>query len=420
MNISLNKYLIYVIANKLIHQWSWVTSLLGIHTNGFSNEYIKIIDNVGYVTVDGTDLALTSYVKDDAFIHIGTDINIPNDTLPELTKDVSTTVGIFFINYILLGHPFSGRLGYIFKDVSLSRIIDLVKEGLTSEAITVDEYKRFVISCTYLESFNKLVTPASTSKSMLPPPGLDAYKVTLRSKFVELYGSDWDTDPSRVVEYDNSLKEFYEEYIKDDPSNGIIANKKNKGNALAKKYLTFSTTNAFGEQVHVDESLMDGYPDNPEQLVAMFNTTRAASFSRGAETQKGGAVAKSVLRATSSISIKDTDCGVTYGKSTLVTKDNMSSLIGRYIIENKKPVILSKDGVSKYVDTTVVLRSPMYCVISKPNFCAICMGGNAAGHANGVSLMVTNISSILTIAALKAMHNSQIATVKVSLDKMVS
>ena len=418
-SITLNQYLKYILDNKLIHKLQWLISVIAIHDNGVINEYIKIEDNKGYVYIDGEYVLFEGYVRGNAFIRIGDMVLVKADYLKSLDKDTETHFGRFLLNYLLIEKVFQGKLKYIHDSISLSAVINLVKDALSNDVISVDEYKSFVSVCTYLESFNKLVTPSSTPKLLIPPTGLKAFKTGLNKEFTAKFGADWDKDPARVVDYDNQLKAFYSEYIKDDPSDGIIANGKNKDNALAKKYLTFSSTNAFGEQVHIEESLLDGYPSDPEKLAAMFNTTRSASHSRGAETQTGGGVAKSVLRATSSITILDTDCGVTYGKRGMITKDNVDGMIGRNIIEKGKLILLTTENVSSYVDKTVELRSAMYCKAARPHICKACAGDKAAGHPNGVALIVTNISSALTTASLKAMHNTQISTVKASLDEMI-
>lgn len=418
MKITLNQYLKYIIDNRLLHKWHWVISLFGIHNNGFSNKYIKIEDNIGYVNIDGEFVIFVGYKPNDAFIRINDMVSVKADYLLSLDKDVDTHVGRFIINYLLIEIPFKGKLKYVTDKINFGIIIKMVKTALSNEAISVDEYKTFVNSCTYLESFNILVTPSSTEKLMVSPPGLSAYKKQLAKEFADKYGSDWSKDPSRIVAYDSELKDYYNDYIADDPSNDIIANKKNKDNALAKKYLTFSSTNSFDEQEHVDESLMDGYPKDPKKLAAMFNTTRAASYLRGVGTQNGGAVAKSVLRATPSITIKDEDCGVTYGKFIQINDDNAENMIGRQIIVNKKSIPLTADNIKEYIGKVVEMRSVMYCKLA-PHICKVCVGAKAAGYPNGVSLIVTNISSVLTTSSLKAMHNTQISTVKVDMADIV-
>jgi len=413
--IDLTTYLSYAIQQLYIHKWLWVTSMFGIHEDGYSNKYLKNVEGINYVLVDEVWLQLNTTNENGSAIAIDNPVTALETIFKSVMKSTKTTVGKLLLNYLLIEKPFNGKLPYIVDNIKLSNIITMITKALSTGDISVVEYEDFVSSCTYLESFNKLVTPSSTEKLMLPPPGLDKYKTELRKEFVDKYGKDWTKDPARVVSYDDKLKQFYDEYIATDPSNGIIANKKNKNNALAKKYLTFSSTNAFGDQTYIEESLLDGYPKDPTKLAAMFNTIRSASFNRGSETQKGGAVAKSVLRATSSVTITKGDCGVKYGKSIAITKQNANNLIGRYLIVGNKVIGLNDDNINDYIGSIVIMRSPMYCITPKPSLCSICSGDKAGSHEHGVALIVTNISSVLTTSALKSMHNSQLSTVNVSI-----
>jgi hypothetical protein len=418
--MSITQYLEYAIRNGFLYKLNWITSLLGVRLDNTENDYIKIEDGVGYVKVDSELIKFDSYIKGGAFLRISDEVIIPKDLLKSLNKVITTTIGKLIINHVLIEKPFNGSISYMDGDISFGDIMDVVRVSLSDDIITVAQYRDFVLAATYIEGLNTVVTPSSTAKLLVAPPGLKKFKSGLKKSLVSKHGEGWQDNPIYVVEYDTALKAYYADYIKDDPSDGIMANNKNKNNALAKKYLTFSTASAFGEQTHIDESLSDGYPDDPAKLAALFNTARAASYSRGAETQKGGAVAKSVLRATSSMFITDKDCGVKYGKHKVIDKDNVDNMVGRYIIENSKVLELTNDNISSYINKSVILRSPMYCIAKSPSLCPVCLGRLAASRPNGISLIVTNISSVLTKAALKVMHNSQISATKISLDDMLT
>ena len=417
--MDISEYLNYALKNHLPSKWLWVTSLLGNRPDNTGTDYISVDDGKGYVKVDGKLVKFDAFVKNKAFLRLRDEVTVKADNLASLDKDIKTTVGKLLINYVLIEIPFKGKLSYMKGELSIGKIIDTVRDALSDESISVAMYRKFVVCSTYLTSFNRIVTPSSTEKLLLPPPDLKQFKKKLRSEFDKKYGADWGKDTARVVEYDTELKNHYAEYIKGDASDGIIANKKNKGNSLTKKYLTFSTADAFGQQEHVDESLMDGYPADAKKLAAMFNTSRAASYSRGVETQKGGSVAKSVLRATSSMNIVNNDCGVKRGKHIIIEEHIAEGLLGRYLIVGAKTIKLTKDNIKSYIGKTVTMRSPMYCIEKQPNICSVCAGEKAAGTPNGISLIVMNVSSTLTLSALKKMHNSQISTVRVSLGDMV-
>jgi len=418
--MNLDDYIDYVLKYGLISDRLWHTSLLGIRSGDTDNKYVRIEDNKCYLIVNGSDVAWSGYVPGKGILKISDVVNISSDSMESLSKNIKTTLGRIIVNYVLIEFPYSGKLEYIDGDISHSDFINVTKNALSNDVIDVNEYMVFVKACTYLEELNKVYTPSSTEKLVSPPPGIDKFKTELKKEYVAKYGPEWSSDPARVIEYDKSLKKYYSDYISDDPSNGIMANDKNKNNALAKRYLTFGTTNAFGEQVHVDDSLSDGYPDDPEKLSAIFNTIRDASYSRGNETQKGGSVAKSVLRATSSMRVESDDCGSITGKRINADTSIINNYLGRFMLVNKKPIEITKDNISDIVGRDIVIRSPMYCIARAPTICKTCMGTMASGKPNGISLIVTNISSIITTAALKSMHNSSMSSVKMDLDKVIT
>jgi len=227
------------------------------------------------------------------------------------------------------------------------------------------------------------------------------------------YGEEWYKVGPNVVEYEDKLKAFYNDYVSDDPSEGVFLSGKIKNNAGLKKYLTFGLAIGIhepGDELpHVDNSLIDGYPKDKKQLTGMFDSSRSGSLNRGHETQKGGAVAKTLLRSTSSIKITKQDCKVTYGKKIKITEDIETSMVGRSIIVNKKSILLeSKEDVKKYIDKVVEIRSPQYCKSTGSTICGVCAGKLMSNYENGVSLVITDISGTILGLSMAKMHNTAI------------
>jgi len=417
--MDINAYINKALSNGYPLYKLWHTSLFGRRVGDVDNEYIQVKDKSAWVKLDGELIPVSGYKPTQSILNIGLVVTIYKDTLKCLDKDVKTILGKVIVNYILLESPYSGKVPYVEGDLSSGKYLDITRVALSEDTIDVKEYIKFSRHAAFLEELGSLYTPSSTEKLVLPPPGIKKFKTELTAKYVTKYGPKWNDTPTNIVEFDNELKAMYEEYLKGDPSVGVVANGKAKNNALPKKYLTVSSTNAFGEQNHITESLDEGYPEDPEKLAAMYNTNRHASYSRGNETQKGGSVAKAVLRATSSYSIDVDDCKVTYGKKILVTKETLNTMVGRYVISGSKSVPLTAETAPKYLGKIVTIRSPQYCKAKGSSLCKVCMGVNAGSRKDGIPLIVSNISAIITIASLKIMHNSQISSIKVSLDEMI-
>jgi len=143
--MKINEYIKYVITNKLIHKWSWATSILGVHSDGFTNEYIKIEDGVGYVAIDGVFVVYDNYSKDQGFILISDIVTITTDSMRSLHSDIKTTFGKFLVNYIMVEIPFSGTVPYVEGTVSANGIIKIVSNALSNDTISVSDYIKFVI-----------------------------------------------------------------------------------------------------------------------------------------------------------------------------------------------------------------------------------------------------------------------------------
>jgi hypothetical protein len=129
-------------------------------------------------------------------------------------------------------------------------------------------------------------------------------------------------------------------------------------------YLTVGAELGFdkkGENLKlIKNSLQDGYPEDKEDMSILVNSSRAGSYSRGSETQKGGITAKNMTRASSSIEIASGDCGTKIGKELYITEDIKNVLLNRNIIQNGK--LVNVTDVDKYINKKVIIRSPIYCL----------------------------------------------------------
>jgi len=417
--MSKGKYLLYAISKGFLKNLDWYYTFLTIvNSDNYSNEYISIVNGKFLVKVDEELLELEGYISGTAVYSITDKVSLAKNTLASITTDIDTSIGYLLLNYILVEFPFNGKIAYINEKFFINKYEERVGELLANEEITVPEYKVFVNNCSFLEKFSRIVTVSATEKGITPPEGLMEYKKKITIEFDNKYGKIWREDPPKVVEYETLLKEYMNVWLKDDPANNKFLGGKIKNNAMFKKYLSFGLAIGFEQSgeplVQVDESLLEGYPRDKVKLAKMFNTSRSASFDRGHETQKGGSVAKDILRATSSITITDGDCKVTYGKKIKVRDKLIKNLVGRYIIVNGVSTpMTSSEEVSKYTNKFIEIRSTQYCKSPGNTFCKVCVGQALANYKTGISLVETQISAAILINSLKKMHNTTISTIDI-------
>ena len=416
-----NEYFTYSIRHGLLKKLYWYTSTMTI--NPSNSEYVSIKDNKVYVDVDGTQTILED-ADPSRPIFIPSDlIQIYKEDFINLqTETEKTYFGRAVTNYLLLILPFKDKIGFINSQFSIEDIESKIVPLLQREVIKVPEYLAFVDSVTMLQGLSPFVSISATPKNMVAPAGLKEFKAKLAASMVKKYGPNWTKNQVYIVEYKSKLREYDEEWLKDDPSNNkIISGQKVKGNARSKMYLTFGAEQGFDpagtDAVMESNSLMEGYTLDKEKLTMIFNSSRYGSYSRGKETQKGGAVAKDVLRATSSITVADKDCGSTIYKEIFVTPALSKNMVGRFMKTSR--------GVEEITDPkaiegkTIEIRSPLYCKLGGKNLCKVCCGKKLEGYESGVSLLVTDISGTILKSSLKLMHNTQKKAVDVHIDELI-
>jgi hypothetical protein len=151
----------------------------------------------------------------------------------------------------------------------------------------------------------------------------------------------------------------------------------------------------------------------------MMNGIRSASFSRGSETVKGGVAAKVLLRAANNFVINSNDCGSKLGIKRKYNETNVNALVGRYVISNGKSILVEdKQQASSYIGKEIITRSPAFCKEKGDVICKVCAGNNLASYPTGISIPLTEISSIILVASLKKMHASELKLGKLNLSEI--
>ena len=414
-------FLKYSIDNKYPLELKWILDVLTfIAETEYEDNYIIISNKQIYykkfINNNTEEILLRENYKEPLF-NVKDELSIPKGFLPNLKKDITTTVGRLLMNYILLSNVFGDKIEYIndvftIGDIESKYIIKLLSDKPQGNQISVEEYRKFIKMVNYINSFSKYLSIISTNKTILPAPNIDKIKKEIIEKYKKKYGEKGLRDPRVVKEIENELVKYDNEYLKDDPSVGKLLSGKTKNIARKRLYLMFGIGNAVIEDPKpILTSLEEGWQKDPEDLTTLYNDARGGSYSRGAETQQGGVVAKNTLRATSDIKILKTDCGSKVYRKQLVTKDNINNLVGRYANINGKLTLLTQDILIKLTDKIIDLRSPMTCKAA-PNFCTICMGEGVRDYENGMSLMASGIGGDMLNESLKKMHGVELKVVE--------
>lgn len=411
------EYFKTVLQSNFLHKLDWYYSTMGL--NPVNSEFLKVENNSYIVKLPNGEETMIENVKSDRPLLLPKEeITLSNSDLPNIVGELKTTVGRAIANKILLVYPFHDKFPYVNGVMNPGDIEDELAKRLNNESVSVREYNKFVNCCVFIQSLSKVVTIGATEKSISGAPGIEKFKKDLSKKYDNEYGKKWRKDTVKVGSFIEEIKKYDQEYLKDDPTLGKTLTKKIQNNARVKQYVAFGTVEDFGDtNEFVEESLAEGYPKDKVKLATIFNSSRQGSHSRGHETQKGGAVAKSLLRVASGIFIKEGDCGSQIYKEIFVTKDLIKALTGVYYLNGTKLEKLLDP--TPLVGQTIKIRSPLYCLKEGKIFCTTCCGENLRNRENGIGLQLTNISAGILTAALKSMHDTSIKLVNVDINEII-
>ena len=321
------------------------------------------------------------------------------------------TLGDIILNYLMIVRPMGDKMPFT-KNLTHTNVEDFISYEL---GLTVDteEYLKFVDGAALLEQFAEIFVVSSTDKSISPAPGMKALKKRLYKEYREKYGDKVDTDIRYAVEIDNILIEYDRAYIKDDPTYGIIINEKVLSNARKNLFGTIGTEIGMDGQIVpvIENSLVDGYPNDNNQVSALINSARKGSIMRGHMTQYTGADANVTSRVLNTITVVPGDCNTKTALDTSITKANYDEYINYYIMESGKPLMLTPSNILNYIDKTVKLRTYMDCKQGDMKYCSTCAGRQGEDNKKIAIVLSTENNSIFTNSSMKAMHDKTLKLV---------
>ena len=433
--ITVSEYLTRAINSDYPTNFQWLTNMFSyLAEKEYEDEYVKIKDNQYFVKLknqedDSTVMYLLKDKYEEPIIDSKMKVSLVANSIPYLTEDVDTTAGRLIANYLLILRIFKGKIAYINNKFDVSYIENkyIIKllaspdDKDVDKKITIEEYTKFIDTVSFLTRLNRFIVHAGGPDFMARPDGIDEYRTKLIAEAKKKYGDDAMEKIDVIGEIDKKLEKYQQEALKDDPAMMMEVEGKTK-QAVKKMFGAYGHGGDFyytdGKAHYLENSLEEGWDDTKEAITVLYNDIRTGSYSRGAETQKGGYAAKQGLRATTDIKIIKGDCGSKVGLDSLITEKNKETFIGRYIIVGGKSLLLTEENVDKYVNKVVSLRSPMFCH-TENNFCSTCMGEASKNYQNAVAIMVINMAGIILNTSMKAMHDQSIKLVKLNLDDMI-
>lgn len=425
-----NTFFLLAMKAGLYKQKSFIISAFSIIKEDFSKwkedpfDYRLVQTPTGYFFVDPQTKELT-HIEDGTpnvpLFHFKDPIELKKDDVPNLGKDITSTIGNLFFNYCCIVNSFGNKIPYIegkaninaLEDTIAKLLIDNPKDGKekdpTTNFIYVDEYVKFSNSLLYITNFTQLCVWGATEKVLTPPPGLKEFRESLLKKYEGRLH-----DPTIVAMIDKELTDYDNQYLKGDPGENFLLNGSKPKTARKRLYLMYGAEKGFGMSTDVElvkSSLNEGW--ELDKFPVMNDALRAGSYNRGAETQLGGEAVKWLMRASSNINIEIDDCGTKLGKPFKVDETNKNKLIGFSILTEEGSKLIKEDtDVGIYLGKTVLVRSPMYCKVEKTDYCKACVGEKLAMNPTGGSLAITEYGSKMMNIFMSAMHTKAMTLAK--------
>jgi hypothetical protein len=147
----------------------------------------------------------------------------------------------------------------------------------------------------------------------------------------------------------------------------------------------------------------------------------SASYDRGAETQLGGEAVKWLYRASSNVNIIDTDCGARLGLAISVNEYNKNKLVGMNVItQTSTKLVKDANEAGQYLGKRLMVRSPMYCKLSKTDYCKVCVGERLGANPNSGATAVSRLGSVFLALSLKKFHAVGLSLERATLEEIMS
>lgn len=337
---------------------------------------------------------------------------ILSGAIENLDRDLPDgTWGDLIFNSRVLCYATGTRIPYIEGPIDLSSVEQIFIEELKDNpppgtddpaVIYIKHWLRFGKAIGDLAGY-ELFVPSVTEKALQAP----ANNKELRDQLLKENEGQLD-DPVVQSKIQNALvKNYVDNNLKGDPSEGFLYKKKSLNTALKRMFLIHGPEAGFeegGRAKLITNSLDEGldikhYPD-------MVNSLRAGSYYRGALTALAGEDVDLMGRIFQNARIGTGFCGTTETYNTEVS----ARRLGRTFVINEQPVLITKENLDEYKGKSYGMFSPVYCKLSRGDCCAVCMGTKLAAYPDSVGSMVAEIPSTMMAVMMGSAHAKELKT----------
>lgn len=390
--------------------------------NAFSNSILKEDDKFNYRLYKGDKHYY--FIENGEKIELeDTDVNtrpfrfkekiqLKVGDVPNLKEDVVSDYGILLANYVMFVFPFGDKFNYINGEFDIKKIEKEIFDRLTtdpeyqdknsriiSNPIYVSEYLKFIDASFSLEGYSQLCITAATERTLTVSPEV----IKLRDELLEKY-KDSLSEPSVVAMIEAELVKKDKAWLESDSSAGLFYDSGTIDTKRKKTLLMVGYEGGLGVKPKtITKSLAEGW--DMTKLPSMINSLRDGSYQRGKGTADGGYATKTINRTMQNINFSNEDCGTKLGWTKYIDKDNFKNFIGFYTItQTGKSELITEENVNKFLNKSIIIRTPQFCKSPDNTFCRYCLGEINSQSPAAISSYASDIGSQLMYINMKAMH----------------
>lgn len=346
--------------------------------------------------------------KDEELFWPEEEIALAPGDYPGLTEAITSSAGRYVANWIVLFFSVGERLPYLQDGTSFmvyeSQLYNRCLKNETdepenTEAIRPSHVNAFLQGLSELAPMCKSIVPTGTLRSLETHP--DLYKI--RDALLEKHKDELD-DPAVVVKIQKVLDDLDTEWLKGDQSIEFYSSKKSRMRRR-KLLIMHGIEAAFkegGDYTLITTSLIEG--GDLTKLVEKFNGVREGSFSRGAETAKGGEQVRIIQMIFQNHRITSDDCGTKLTHLVTINETNVERYVGMNMVENNQIVPLTKDLLKEKLGKAIRLRRPILCQRGHVDTCAGCSSAKKSNEERAIAADISGAMSNVMLNAMGAMH----------------
>jgi hypothetical protein len=388
--------------------------LLSLKKEQLTVSYITKI--FGYTTTKGTGKIREPKIRQNYLLHLEAGEYI-NKTA------IDTNAGIFLFNKLLIEDKIdkivpNGFYNSVITKKTFEALMDMVSKAIMDEKIDIPTAVKFLTAAEFYGLKPCAAFSPSFTQNILKPN-----KDVIKEKDAALKEIGDHPNLKTMVETEDKLVDLAREKNKADP--GMTLYTSGSRGEFSNDYKNISimigpTMNPqTGKFDFMKSNFMDGL--KKEDIYKAGNSVVSASYPKAVGTAVSGYMTKQFYSVYQSIvtDLTDSDCGSVGYLDVYLTKENADFYMYQYVkLPKGKLECLEPETVSKYYNTNVKLRSPMYCTSYR--ICHACMGDRfkRLGIENA-GLTTVKISNTLLNLGMKNFHVTKVKMNEVDPNKLL-